>query len=100
LESCLYSSSSHLVRTWWEQDPDPEFTVSNTVFFIIIINWQISYRQVPTFGRDTIRKFDANVSAMKKLAARDWEDLLQVCNYFFLWLNLMQFKHSVRNPCI
>ena len=25
-----------------------------------------------------VRKFDANVSAMKKLAARDWEDLLQV----------------------
>jgi hypothetical protein len=39
------------------------------------------YRQIPTFGRDTIRRFDANVSAMKKLAARDWEDLLQVCVY-------------------
>jgi hypothetical protein len=38
-----------------------------------------SYRQITTYGRDTIRKFDANVSAMKKLAARDWEDLLQVC---------------------
>ncbi len=39
------------------------------------------YRQIPTFGRDTIHRFDANVSAMKKLAARDWEDLLQVCVY-------------------
>ena len=100
MESCLYTSSSHLVRTWREQDPDPEFAVSDTEFFYIIINWQISYRQVPTFGRDTIRKFDANVSAMKKLAARDWEDLLQVRNYLSLWLKLMQFKHSVRNPCI
>ncbi|KIO04949.1 hypothetical protein M404DRAFT_142276, partial [Pisolithus tinctorius Marx 270] len=35
------------------------------------------YRQVPTFGRDTIRKFSNNASAMKKLAARDFEDLLQ-----------------------
>jgi len=36
------------------------------------------FRQIPTFGRDTIRRFDTNVSAMKKLAARDWEDILQV----------------------
>jgi hypothetical protein len=32
-----------------------------------------------TFGRGTIRKFPSNVSEMKKLAARDFEDLLQVC---------------------
>jgi len=38
----------------------------------------IRYRQVPTFGRDTIRRFHENASAMKKLAARDFEDLLQV----------------------
>jgi hypothetical protein len=36
------------------------------------------YRQIPTFGRDTIRKFSNNASGMKKLAARDFEDLLQV----------------------
>ncbi|KIN94465.1 hypothetical protein M404DRAFT_35030 [Pisolithus tinctorius Marx 270] len=35
------------------------------------------YRQVPTFGRDTICKFSNNASVMKKLAARDFEDLLQ-----------------------
>jgi len=36
------------------------------------------FHQIPTFGRDTIRRFDTNVSAMEKLAARDWEDILQV----------------------
>lgn len=36
------------------------------------------YRWVPTFGSDTIRKFTTNASEMKKLAARDFEDLLQV----------------------
>ena len=36
------------------------------------------YREVPTFGRDTIRKFVHNASGMKKLAARDFEDLLWV----------------------
>ncbi|EMD41493.1 hypothetical protein CERSUDRAFT_90057 [Gelatoporia subvermispora B] len=35
------------------------------------------FHAIPTFGRDTICKFHRNVSAMKKLAARDWEDLLQ-----------------------
>ena len=35
------------------------------------------FRQVPTFGRDTIRKFGGDVSAMKKLAGRDFEDILQ-----------------------
>ena len=36
------------------------------------------YRQVPTFGRSTIRCFSENASGMKKLAARNFEDLLQV----------------------
>ncbi|KAH9942660.1 hypothetical protein B0H21DRAFT_710231 [Amylocystis lapponica] len=35
------------------------------------------FRKVPTFGRDTIRRFSRNVSRMKKLAARDFEDILQ-----------------------
>jgi len=37
-----------------------------------------SFRQVPTFGRDTIQCFHKNVSEMKRLAARDFEDVLQV----------------------
>lgn len=40
-----------------------------------------SYREVPTFGRDTIQKFSSNCSGMKRLAARDFEDLLQVNPY-------------------
>ena len=39
----------------------------------------LSFRLVPSFGRDTIRRFSSNVSEMKRLAARDLEDLLQVC---------------------
>ena len=37
-----------------------------------------SFRQVPTFGRDTICRFRKNVSELKKMAARDFEDVLQV----------------------
>lgn len=36
------------------------------------------YRTIPTFGQSTIRRFSNNASSMKKLAARDYEDLLQV----------------------
>ncbi|KIK75878.1 hypothetical protein PAXRUDRAFT_18604 [Paxillus rubicundulus Ve08.2h10] len=39
------------------------------------LNWR--YRKVSTFGRGTIRRFHKNASAMKRLAARDFEDLLQ-----------------------
>ncbi|RDX49140.1 hypothetical protein OH76DRAFT_1351220 [Lentinus brumalis] len=35
------------------------------------------FRQVPTFGRSTIRKFSRNVCDQGKLAARDYEDRLQ-----------------------
>ncbi|KAJ7016995.1 hypothetical protein C8F04DRAFT_1339278 [Mycena alexandri] len=35
------------------------------------------FRQIPTFGRSTIQRFDTNVSEIKKLAARNSEDILQ-----------------------
>ncbi|KAJ3554174.1 hypothetical protein NM688_g3242 [Phlebia brevispora] len=35
------------------------------------------FRRVPTFGTETIRRFHNNVSELKKLAARDYEDILQ-----------------------
>jgi len=38
----------------------------------------IRFRAMPTFGSSTIRRFATNASEMKKLAARDFEDLLQV----------------------
>lgn len=36
------------------------------------------FNQISPFGRDTIRAFGASVSELKKFAARDWEDMLQV----------------------
>jgi len=42
---------------------------------------------VPTFGLDTIRKFTNNVSGLKQLAARDFEDILQVCIELYLFDN-------------
>jgi hypothetical protein len=37
----------------------------------------LSFRQINPFG-STIRRFTDNVADMKKLAARDFEDILQV----------------------
>jgi hypothetical protein len=37
-----------------------------------------SFRMIPTFGRDTIRRFTSNTSELKKMAARNYEDFLQV----------------------
>jgi len=46
---------------------------------LCLMSWVLtSYRQISTFGYGTIRKFAANSSEMKKLAARDFEDLFQV----------------------
>jgi len=45
------------------------------------INVLNRFRQVPMFGRFTIHHFHNNISEMKKLAARDFEDILQVHTY-------------------
>ncbi|RDB21901.1 hypothetical protein Hypma_011139 [Hypsizygus marmoreus] len=41
--------------------------------------WELNrrFRATPSFGRDTIRRFMNNISELKQLAARDWEDMLQ-----------------------
>ena len=39
---------------------------------------ELRYYQIFTFGHKTIRRFPSNVSEMKKLAARHFEDILQV----------------------
>jgi hypothetical protein len=48
---------------------------------------------MPTFGATTIRRFSRNVSELKKMAGRDFEDLLQVESgltslYHFLSINM------------
>lgn len=40
--------------------------------------WDDSFRNMPTFGVSTIRRFSTNSSEMKKMAAHNFEDILQV----------------------
>jgi hypothetical protein len=53
------------------------FHITSAVFELI----SQRFRNVPTFGKGTIRKFTSNASAMKRFAAHDFEDLLQVRSY-------------------
>ncbi|KDQ51293.1 hypothetical protein JAAARDRAFT_199318 [Jaapia argillacea MUCL 33604] len=43
----------------------------------LVLELNRRFRLVPIFGKSTIRRFCENVSEMKKLAARDFEDILQ-----------------------
>lgn len=38
----------------------------------------ISFREIPPFGIDEIRKITSNRSELKKMTAHDYEDMLQV----------------------
>ncbi|KAG2060000.1 hypothetical protein BDR06DRAFT_967528 [Suillus hirtellus] len=43
----------------------------------LVANLDSRFRQIPTFGNGVIRMFSNNTSEMKRLAARDFEDILQ-----------------------
>jgi hypothetical protein len=59
-----------------------------------------SFRELPNFG-DSIRKFTSNASEMKKLAARDLENLLQVClKHFCLFIDTFIMIFSALYPCL
>ncbi|KAJ7076247.1 hypothetical protein B0H15DRAFT_790815 [Mycena belliarum] len=51
--------------------------ILNTLGPDVVNEFNERYRQVSSFGRSTIRRFPHNVSEMKKLGARDYEDILQ-----------------------
>ncbi|KAJ7055705.1 hypothetical protein C8F01DRAFT_444509 [Mycena amicta] len=55
----------HLIRLLYAMNKDK------------IAEFNARFRRVPTFGRMTIRRFHRSVSEMKKMAARDFEDILQ-----------------------
>ncbi|KAI0330872.1 hypothetical protein GY45DRAFT_1434397 [Cubamyces sp. BRFM 1775] len=54
-------------------------------------------RNMPTFGRDTIRRFWNNVSRQNRLAARDFEDFLITALPAFEGLLPLRDDHTVQN---
>ncbi|KAJ7737919.1 hypothetical protein DFH07DRAFT_752764, partial [Mycena maculata] len=51
--------------------------ILNTQGADLVNEFNERFRQVPPFGRSTIRRFPHNVSDLKKLGARNYEDILQ-----------------------
>lgn len=49
---------------------------------------------MPTFGRDSIRRFTNSVSELKKLGARDYENLLQVSKFIERSCALIELWHT------
>ena len=49
------------------------------------------YRQMPLFSQATIQRFTNNISEMKKLAAHDFEDLLQVKYHLNIFANFVMY---------
>jgi hypothetical protein len=81
VEVSIHTLNAHFVCCWERQCSETELAASH--FFLRLAgdcfySTPFRYRRVPTFGRGTIRRFSHNASSMTKLAARDFEDLLQV----------------------
>ena len=54
--------------------------ITNALVLLVYVDPRLivyRFRQIPPFSQATIYRFTNNVSQMKKLAARDFEDLLQ-----------------------
>jgi len=77
---------THLLRILYAQGGDGIQLLNKRYCSHAFVPYQLltcnRYRDIPTFGRGTIRKFVNNASGMKKLAVCDFEDLLQVCPGF------------------
>ena len=55
--------------------------------FVVITERQTRYRLVPPFGHSTIRRFCSNASQMKRFAARNFEDFLQVFPFLSVFMH-------------
>ncbi|RDB23027.1 hypothetical protein Hypma_009855 [Hypsizygus marmoreus] len=53
------------------------FRILLSVDVNLLHEMDMRFRQTPTFGRDTIRRFARNVSGLKQMAAWNYEDFLQ-----------------------
>ena len=91
---------AHLIRILYTVDSSGSLVAEldlrfDTNFLRIDIELKyIRYRQVSPFSQ-TIHRFSNNISEMKKLAARDHENLLQVRTFLVKSLKVLTASHSV-----
>jgi hypothetical protein len=92
---------THLVRILHALDPALVIEMDKRYSLLIRLVQFLTenccrYRQVSRFGSDVIRKFSSNSSEQKKMAARDFEDLLQVSTIFYIH-NKLKVVSSVQS---
>lgn len=68
-------SSQKTISSFWNWISGKRIHVLASMKILIMTR---RYRAIPSFGRDTIRRFAENCSEMKRMAAHNFEDLLQV----------------------
>ena len=62
---------------------------------------QCRFRRITPFGKDGIRRFIGNASQMKRLAAHNYEDLLQVwAGHLPRWHHHPDTSHSASCQCL
>jgi hypothetical protein len=77
---------THLIRLLYALPGGDSLVASLDYRFVIHLlyiyntdSMKLRFCQIPSFGHGVICKFADNTSEMKRLAARDFEDILQVC---------------------
>jgi hypothetical protein len=92
---------AHLIRLLYAVVPGGRMVTELDRRFSNLLNLDtpldnfLRFRQVPTFGRGTIRRFSENASEMKKMAARNYEDLLQVSRTL-ITLTITDLDHTIQ----
>jgi hypothetical protein len=72
---------THIIRILWAHSPAAVSELDKryaSCWDLIHTHMGHRFRLITPFGKGTIRRFASNASQMKKLAAHNFEDLLQV----------------------
>ncbi|KAF5356693.1 hypothetical protein D9758_013746 [Tetrapyrgos nigripes] len=63
----------------------------------VIADINKQFKKCPPFGRCTIRRFTDDTTSMKRIAARDYEDILQCCPSVFCQLFPPEIDHHTQD---
>jgi hypothetical protein len=92
---------THLIRILYAAAPGGRLVAilderyGNAGYWSFLCSYLDRFRNIPPFSQ-TIGRFTNNISEMKKLAARDFEDLLQVGPFLLILLDMICLHpHSV-----
>lgn len=87
---------AHIIRVLYAALPPEEGVHKLNARYVplksisLLLTLSARFRQIPSFGRGTVRRFCSNASEMKKLAGHNYDNLLAVS----VWaLSVCSFTH-------